>query len=168
MSLDKNLCIALLAIDLEIAESTVIVRSLIDACRADNRSLFEVMVERRLLDPMQQDVLREEIRRRAHACNWNDQVLIQHLFATMNHEKVRTVCRAMLEATADSKYGSSHRDRYRTISVLGKGGRGKVWKTEDKLMHRMVAVKEILPEVAADPDQVRRFWREARVTSTLR
>jgi serine/threonine protein kinase len=58
-------------------------------------------------------------------------------------------------------------DRYSLDSVLGRGGMGVVWRAEDTLLARSVAVKEIeLPD--HDHDVVReRAMREARVAARL-
>lgn len=57
--------------------------------------------------------------------------------------------------------------RYRLADKLGEGGMGSVWRAEDTLLHRVVALK-LLPEaIAADEEARKRFLREARVASAL-
>jgi tetratricopeptide (TPR) repeat protein len=57
--------------------------------------------------------------------------------------------------------------RFRITAKLGEGGMGSVWKAEDPLLGRTVAIK-ILPEhLQQSPEACRRLLREARATSML-
>jgi two-component system LytT family response regulator len=56
---------------------------------------------------------------------------------------------------------------YRILSLLGKGGMGEVFLAEDMRLHRKVALKVLLPEVAEDADKLARFVLEARAASAL-
>ena len=56
---------------------------------------------------------------------------------------------------------------YEVISLLGAGGMGEVWRARDAKLNREVALK-ILPEaLAADPERMARFEREARTLAAL-
>src|ERR1700730_11076560 len=56
---------------------------------------------------------------------------------------------------------------YRIVSKLGEGGMGAVYRATDTRLNREVAIK-VLPEtVAADPDRLARFTREAQVLASL-
>jgi serine/threonine protein kinase len=44
---------------------------------------------------------------------------------------------------------------------------GEVYRARDTRLNRMGALKILPPEVASDPDRLRRFVREAKATSTL-
>jgi len=57
--------------------------------------------------------------------------------------------------------------RYRIVSRLGRGGMGEVYLAEDGELERKVALKLLLPEVAADEERVRRFVQEAKAASAL-
>jgi eukaryotic-like serine/threonine-protein kinase len=69
------------------------------------------------------------------------------------------------EATRAQELGS-----YRLIERLGKGGMGEVWKASHRLLARPAAIKLLQTTAgdSADADAMRRFEREAQVTSQLR
>jgi serine/threonine protein kinase len=56
---------------------------------------------------------------------------------------------------------------YEVITQIGAGGMGEVYRATDTNLKRQVAIK-VLPEaVAADPDRLARFRREAEVLAAL-
>ncbi len=55
-----------------------------------------------------------------------------------------------------------HLGKYRVLGILGAGGMGLVLRAEDTGLGRTVAVKLMLPAVAAKPGAKERFLREAR------
>jgi serine/threonine-protein kinase len=56
---------------------------------------------------------------------------------------------------------------YRLVSRLGVGGGGEVWVAEDENLGRRVALKVLPPELAGDPQRLRRFDQEARALAAL-
>ena len=56
---------------------------------------------------------------------------------------------------------------YQIISVIGRGGMGKVFKVRNLLSDRTEAMKVLLPDVDARPDLVERFLREIKVVAAL-
>ena len=56
---------------------------------------------------------------------------------------------------------------YETISVLGQGGMGVVYKARQITLNRLVALKMIRNAEFASEDQVRRFQNEAEAVATL-
>ena len=56
---------------------------------------------------------------------------------------------------------------YRLVEKIGEGGMGVVWKAEDTVLGRQVAIK-ILPEAfASDTERLARFRQEARLLASL-
>jgi TolB-like protein len=56
---------------------------------------------------------------------------------------------------------------YEVIEAIGAGGMGEVYRARDLRLGRLVAVKVLRGDAAADPDRIERFEREARSASAL-
>ncbi|HEY4175411.1 MAG TPA: serine/threonine-protein kinase [Kofleriaceae bacterium] len=57
--------------------------------------------------------------------------------------------------------------RYRVLEVIGRGGMGVVYRVEHLRMGKIAAMKVLHRDLAADPEIVRRFEREAHAVSQL-
>jgi Tol biopolymer transport system component len=56
---------------------------------------------------------------------------------------------------------------YTIVGRLGSGGMGEVYRARDSKLERDVAIKVLLPDVAASSERIARFQREARVLAAL-
>jgi serine/threonine-protein kinase len=56
---------------------------------------------------------------------------------------------------------------YETLSAIGAGGMGEVYRDPDSRLNRDVAIKVLPADVAADHDRLARFEREAQVLASL-
>ena len=56
---------------------------------------------------------------------------------------------------------------YRLVEKIGEGGMGVVWKADDTILGRHVAIKVLPPDFAQDAEQLARFRQEARLLASL-
>ncbi len=56
---------------------------------------------------------------------------------------------------------------YRLVERIGRGGMGAVYRAEQTSLHRIVAVKVLLPDLAGNEEYVKRFRREALSAASL-
>src|ERR1035437_6748881 len=58
-------------------------------------------------------------------------------------------------------------NRYQVTHLIARGGMARVYRAEDTLLNRAVALKILYPELSADPLFVERFRREAQAAANL-
>ncbi len=73
----------------------------------------------------------------------------------------------MSDSNADKYIGTLLEDRYQIIDKIGEGGMAVVYKAMDNRLNRLVAVKIMLDEFAADEDFKRRFSSESQAVAML-
>ncbi|MFN7699163.1 MAG: serine/threonine-protein kinase, partial [Deltaproteobacteria bacterium] len=57
--------------------------------------------------------------------------------------------------------------RYTLLEKIGQGGFGVVYRAHHDIVGREVAIKFLLPEISADPNNRERFLREARAANRI-
>src|SRR3989304_4271852 len=69
--------------------------------------------------------------------------------------------------TKDPLIGRTIDGSYVILDLLGVGGMGRVYRAEQRMLGRTVAIKVIHPHLLADEQSVARFYNEARAASRL-
>ncbi len=80
--------------------------------------------------------------------------------------KDQNLCSFLAPAQAPDEIGRL--GPYRVLKVLGAGGMGVVFRAEDPQLERLVALKAMLPDLAANESARQRFLREARAAAKLK
>ncbi|RLE18020.1 MAG: serine/threonine protein kinase, partial [Acidobacteria bacterium] len=57
--------------------------------------------------------------------------------------------------------------RYEVLGSIGAGGMGEVWRARDNELEREVAVKVLPDDMAANPERIERFQREAKALAAI-
>jgi serine/threonine-protein kinase len=86
------------------------------------------------------------------------------------YEDGNTLCPAdgtALNKTGDALLGKTLANKYRIEERISEGGMGTVYRATHVLMEKTVAVKVLLPSLAADEKIVARFTREAKAASRI-
>ena len=68
---------------------------------------------------------------------------------------------------AQDMIGRVFSGRYKLTERIGIGGMAEVYRAEDTVLGRVVAVKVMLPQYAADPEFTDRFRQEAASAANL-
>lgn len=80
----------------------------------------------------------------------------------------QTVANRLIQQAREGDRNLSGIARYTLLRELGRGGMGAVYLAQDDATGGLVALKVMLPKIAADVEARVRFLREAKVTSELR
>lgn len=71
------------------------------------------------------------------------------------------------EEDRDPRIGQVLLDQFRIEEAIGAGGMGAVYRARQTTLGRDIAIKILHPDMAANPEAVRRFHREARISTAL-
>jgi hypothetical protein len=58
-------------------------------------------------------------------------------------------------------------ERYRIVGLLGRGGMGEVYESEDLELHEPVALKALIPAIAGDARMIARFKQEIQLSRKI-
>jgi serine/threonine protein kinase len=94
--------------------------------------------------------------------------------ATIMYEAgVGTADSSLQSSISDSSYhgrflqGTKIADRYRIVSLLGKGGMGEVYRADDLKLGHTVALKFLPKDLANDPQRLEYFLNEVRLSRQI-
>lgn len=73
----------------------------------------------------------------------------------------------LLEEEVDARIGQVLLEQFRIEERIGQGGMGAVYRARQTTLDRDVAIKILHPDLAQNADAVRRFHREARISTAL-
>jgi len=82
--------------------------------------------------------------------------------------KLVTLAQSSEMRAADPLIGRMLNERIRIDQKVGQGGMGAVYKGEDVLLGRTIAIKVLQPDSKKNAEDVKRFFNEARVVAKLR
>ncbi len=79
----------------------------------------------------------------------------------------RNFNQAEFDSIDDPLIGQTLADKYKIISLLGRGGMSSVYQAEHTLMKRMLALKVLFSHLATDQNSLKRFQQEAWIAGTF-
>jgi serine/threonine protein kinase len=189
---DRNLLFGVLAIELDFVSRDQLIAAMsawvlekqtpLDeilarqgALSAEHRALLEALVAAHLKkhgdDPQQSlaavssiESLRDQLRQIADP---EIEASLAHVSQTVSHADFRAQPRADSFATRSVGESTSDGVRFRILRPHAKGGLGEVFVAEDAELGREVALKQIQPHRADDPNSRSRFVLEAEITGGL-
>lgn len=85
----------------------------------------------------------------------------------ISKEKTLQLSERISTSSPESLVGFVLDDQYEILSVIGQGGMSVVYKARHMMMHKVVAVKTLLPHLMMHPASIERFRQEAQAASNL-
>ncbi len=86
---------------------------------------------------------------------------------TIGGPPLASTARASEDELAFDHWSGTTLGKYRIVRRIGRGGMGVVYQAVDPILQRAVAIKILREGIAAQPDSVRKFLREARTAAKL-
>jgi WD40 repeat protein/serine/threonine protein kinase len=185
---DRNLLFGILAVQMNFVTRDALISGMSAWMLAKHRALGRILVEQGALTPARHDLLERLVDEHLSALGDDAErslaaagVLgaVPHVEARAPadtepapaddpNETPRSPLRKEVAETLTYAVNSAvDALRYTLLRPHARGGLGEVWVALDRELHREVALKEIRPEQADDPESRARFLLEAEVTGRL-
>jgi serine/threonine protein kinase len=105
---------------------------------------------------------------KCHSDNPEDKFYCGKCGTVLPSEEISAPTETLEAAKEELTTGSTFAGRYQIIEELGRGGMGRVYRVDDTKVKEEVALKLIMPEVAADKRTIKRFRNELKSTTKIR
>ena len=102
-----------------------------------------------------------------HAFEIYQRILTENYSFKDVHQKIKDVESLIQKYKEMELISEDSSERYRIIEKIGEGGMGVVFKAEDTVLKRVVALKILNKTLVADKRNLERFFSEARSTASL-
>jgi serine/threonine-protein kinase len=174
-STDRNLLFGILALQMDFVSREALIAAMNAWVLDKAKPLGQILREQGQLSAQRQhllDALVEE-HLQAHQCDPQQSLAALGAVAAeltrIPDDDVQASLQALCTASDRGEANSAgfSPSRYRTLHEHARGGLGLVFVAEDLELQRAVALKEIRPDHAHDPNSRRRFLLEARVNGRL-
>jgi tetratricopeptide (TPR) repeat protein len=181
MDTDRNLLFGVLALQADLIDSA----RFAEACSAwathKDTSLADLLVQRGWLSPADRADVEKLLDRKLkkHAGDARASLSeaasdpVRRSLARLTDPELRQSLAGLTTppeghaALATTAYVPETRDRYTLSRLHATGGIGRIWLARDASLGRDVALKELRPEQAAQPEVWARFLKEAQITGQL-
>lgn len=142
-------------------------RACLTASRHAERDLPEVLLQQEVCDQRTVDQVLAELEDCLERHGWQEDAALAELVVTAGRARILAAWEAVASGLLASQPAPLAEDRYTGSQLHGQGGLGRVWKANDARTGRVVALKEVRPELASLPAVMQRFVQEARITAQL-
>ncbi len=179
MSNYTNLLFGVQALKLGLIDATQLTEACAAAMEHGDSPLAEILVAEGTITPEQgakiSQLIEEELARRdgdaLKALGELTDLRARDALRATDHIDVTRTLTILLPAEGQVRLSAEsrpeRRERYQRMRLVGEGSHGYVWAVFDNELNREVALKELKPEPAKDPNIVQRFFLEAQITGQL-
>ena len=94
-------------------------------------------------------------------------LIMKNVLTVEQVKKILSEQRKRKQAESDKAMPVEYFGEYKLLEKLGEGGMGAVYKAQETMADRLVALKVLRKEMAGNPGFVERFTREARLAGSL-
>ncbi len=180
LEIDRNLLFGVLALQRDMIDQSRFAEACAVWSLDIKRDLSDILIERGWLDSGDRCEIERDIERKLRKYGGDVRATLGALagadvrdaIGAVDHAEVRKSLNRLPPAAGyvlveTLVKSSEQRSRYTLTRLYAEGGLGKVWVARDTDLNREVALKEIKPDQAQNPEMWRRFLKEAQITGQL-